>query len=161
MSTQTCFTRVLKIVYKNILKKNPMHYVFKVSVNVLNKKNKKYVKIKGFFVLFAFHTWVLRDFPFFSCIKNTENSWRTWHINPPFCSHTEILWHELRDVSSWNEAVPKCPLWSKTRCRWDTAGSREAAARECSTQAFSRHIYAMQTREQAPSWLCFTCSLGC
>lgn len=41
------------------------------------------------------------------------------------------------------------------------AGSREPAAQECFIQAFSRHIYAMQMCELAPSQLCFTCFLGC
>lgn len=57
--------------------------------------------------------------PFFSWINSTENSWRMWCLNPPFCSHTEILWHELSDVSSWNQAVPECQHWSQTRCTWD------------------------------------------
>lgn len=86
-----------------------------------------------------------------------------WRLNAPFCSHTETLWHELSDVSSWNEAVPECQRWSKTRCTWDTerAGSRETAAPECFIQAFSGHVYAVQMCELAPSWLCSTCFLGC
>lgn len=52
MAPHTCFTRVLNIVYKNILKK--MCYICKISVNVLNEKTdkQKSIKIKGLFVCF-------------------------------------------------------------------------------------------------------------
>lgn len=110
----TLFT---KIFFKN------MCYIFHLSVNVLNKKTNKQksIKIKEFFWLVCFFSYMGIKTLFFSCTESTENSWRMWCLNPPFCSHTEILWHELSDVSSWNEAVPECQHWSMTRCMWDTS----------------------------------------
>lgn len=137
-----------------------MCYVFKVSVNVYNKKTnqKNPIKIKGFFVWFVFHTWVLRDFSFLPG-STVQRILGECDASIPHSVHTQ-------KSSGMNKAMfpagTRQSLSANTSHRPGVdetgAGRREAAAQECFIQAFS--ISAVQMSEPALSWLCFTCFLG-